>query len=134
MIIGLPGLEIHSKILEDCLNKNYSSIYKGLMKKGVEIHIIIVEWVFSLFSSVIPIELQMEFYFGFFAEGWNFFYKMCIAVIMTLDIGKKENIDADDIYLTLKFGKYEENYEKNKHKIWKSIINNAFQLNCKICV
>jgi len=87
-----------------------------------------VEWVFSLFSSVIPIELQMQFYFGFFAEGWSFFYKMCISVILTLDIENKEEIEAEEIYLVLKFGKHEDNYEKNRYYIWKNIIEKAFEI------
>jgi hypothetical protein len=95
--------------------------------KEVEIEIIIVEWVFSLFSSVIPIELQMQFYFGFFAEGWIFFYKMCICVILTLEIEKNEDLEADEIYLILKFGKHENNYEKNRYNIWKNVIEKAFQ-------
>ena len=119
---------MHSKILEKIVQKKYNTLYKCLIQKGVEIEIIIVEWVFSLFSSVIPIELQMQFYFGFFAEGWSFFYKMCISVILTLDIEKNEEIEADEIYLIFKFGKNEEKYEKNRYIIWKNVIDKAFQL------
>lgn len=121
-------MNTHAKILEKIIQKKFDSLYKCLIKKGVEIDIIIVEWVFSLFSSVIPIELQMQFYFGFFAEGWSFFYKMCICVILTLDIEKNEEIEADEIYLVLKFGKHENNYEKNRYTIWKNVIEKAFQI------
>lgn len=125
-------MNIHAQNLGIIIDKNYNNLYKALIQKGVEIEIIIVEWVFSLFSSVIPINLQIQFYFGFFAEGWNFFYKMCISVILTLEIENNDEIEADEIYLILKFGKHEENYEKNKYKIWKKIIDKAFLIdfNC----
>jgi len=114
--------------LEKIILNKFNTLYKFLIRKGVEIEIIIVEWVFSLFSSVIPIELQMQFYFGFFAEGWNFFYKMCISVILNLDIEKNDEIEAEDIYLVLKFKKHEHNYEKNRYIIWKNVIERAFQI------
>ncbi len=118
--------------MEKIIENKYENLHNFLMKKEVEIEIIIVEWVFSLFSSVIPIELQMQFYFGFFADGWNFFYKMCISVIWTLDIEKNEDIEADEIYLILKFGKHEDNYEKYRYNIWKNVIDKAFQIDCDI--
>ena len=104
------------------MEKECNQVYNHLISKDIEIHIIIVEWVFSLFSSVIPIELQIEFYFGFFADGWEFFYKMCIAIILTIDFEKNEYIEVDEIYLLLKFGKHDDQYEKNTLKFWKNII------------
>ena len=106
-------------------------MYNDLITRNVEIHIIIVEWVFSLFSSVIPIEIQIEFYFGFFADGWEFFYKMCIAIIMTIDFEKNEDIEVDEIYLRLKLGKHDDFYEKNSFKFWQDIIKKAYMIQLK---
>ena len=116
----------HATSLSNIMIKSHPGIYDSLISKGVEIDIVIVEWVFSLFSSVIPIEVQIRFYFGFFAEGWNFFYKMCISVILTLEKDINEGIEADEIYLRLKFGKHEDNYENNSKRMWNSIIDNSF--------
>lgn len=73
----------------------------------------------------------MEFYFGFFADGWDFFYKMCIAIIQSIDFEKNEDIEVDEIYLTLKFGKHDDYYEKNTSKFWRDIIDKAFAIQFK---
>lgn len=95
---------------------------------NVEVEIFIIEWVFSLFSSVIPLEVQIHFYEGFFVEGWKFFYKMCISIILRLNLEKQRYIDAEEIYIALKLGKYEEVNSKDVIKLWKQVINNAFKL------
>ena len=85
------------------------------------------EWVFSLFSSIIPLELQYNFYFGFFAEGWKFFYKMCISVILlTLSNQGKFN-DPEDIYIALKLGKHSDNKSIYLKK-WVEIIEKAYEI------
>ena len=80
-----PGLKLHVKRVEIILQKEYENIWKTFTKYGVKVEIFMVEWVFSLFSSLIPLELQMEFYKGFFSQGWIFFYKMCISSILNLE-------------------------------------------------
>ncbi len=101
-------------------------LYEKLKYLDVEYHIIITEWVLSLFSSIIPIDLQIEFYLGFFADGWNFFYKMCIAIISTIEFDKYVNIKIEDIYLSLKFGiMYEKNIKKDI-EYWRKLIKKAY--------
>ena len=88
--------------------------------------IFLVEWLFSLFSSLIPLELQMDFYKGFFSQGWLFFYKMCISYILNL---KGKFYEADEIYIGLKNGKNEENIkEEDIYNSWKKIIQKAYSL------
>ena len=110
------------------MKKEFFNLYKKLKILNVEFNIIITEWVLSLFSSVIPIDLQIEFYFGFFAEGWNFFYKMCIAIISTIEFEKNENIQIEEIYLSMKFGIMYEIKEKKDNDFWKKLIKNAYKL------
>lgn len=94
---------------------------------NVNLEICMVEWVFSLFSSLIPIDIQYNFYYGFFAEGWDFFYKMCISVILaTLKYENKFN-DPEDIYIALKLGKHSDNPSQYT-KIWKEVIESAYRL------
>ena len=91
--------------------------------------IFMVEWLFSLFSSLIPLELQIEFYKGFFSNGWIFFYKMAISAILNLKGGFNE---ADEIYIALKYGKNVDNLKGEDIKIiWKSIIQKAYSLEIK---
>ena len=88
-----------------------------------------VEWLFSLFSSLIPLELQIDFYKGFFSKGWIFFYKMAISAILNL---KGRFNEADEIYIALKCGKNEDNVKDEEIKnTWKKIIQKAYSLEIK---
>ena len=85
-----------------------------------------VNWLLSLFSSLIPLELQMDFYKGFFSQGWLFFYKMCISSIINL---KGDFYEVDEVYIALK---NDEN--KNEDEIinaWKNIIQMAYNIKIK---
>ena len=124
-----PGLKLHVKRVEIILQKEYVDIWKIFVKFGVKVEIFMVEWVFSLFSSLIPLDLQMDFYKGFFSQGWIFFYKMCISSILNLNGGYFE---VDEIYMALKCGKNNEKMkEEDIKENWKKIIQNAYSLKIK---
>ena len=126
---NFPGFNLHVKRIEIILQKEYENIWKTFTKFGVKVEIFMVEWVFSLFSSLIPLELQMEFYKGFFSQGWIFFYKMCISSILNLD-GKY--FEVDEIYMALKCGKNDDKInDKKVWENWKNIIQNAYNLKIK---
>lgn len=57
--IDLPGLDKHATIIKNLIEINLPSIHSKFVKHNVEIKIFISEWVFSLFSSVIPLPLQV---------------------------------------------------------------------------
>lgn len=127
---GFPGLKLHVKTIETILQKYYTHIWNDFNKIGVKVEIFMVEWLFSMFSSLIPLDIQIEFYKGFFSEGWVFFYKMCISAIL----GVKGNFwDADEIYIALKCGKNDENVKEDEIKEkWKKIITNAYTMKLDI--
>ena len=126
---NFPGLKLHVKRIELILQKEYENIWNTFIKYGVKVEIFMVEWVFSLFSSLIPLELQMDFYKGFFSEGWIFFYKMCISSILNLN---GAYFEVDEIYMALKCGKNDEKKkEKEIWENWKKIIQNAYNLKIK---
>ena len=126
---NFPGLKLHVKRIEAILQNEYPFYWKNFEKIGVKVEIFLVEWLFSLFSSLIPLELQMDFYKGFFSEGWIFFYKMCISAILNL---KGKFSEADEIYIGLKIGKNEENIKEEDIKnTWKKIIQKAFTIKIK---
>jgi len=97
-------------------------------KINVNIELCIVEWVFSLFSSLIPLDIQINFYEGFFSQGWNFFYKMCISVVLSIDITNSKYRDPEDVYIALKIGKEYETEKRQLCKKWNGIIKNAFEI------
>ena len=124
-----PGLKLHVKRVEIILQKEYEDIWKKFNKLGVKVEIFMVEWVISLFSSLIPLDLQMEFYKGFFSQGWIFFYKMCLSSILSLN-GKFSEVD--EIYMALKCGKNDDKIKENDVRdYWKKNIQNAYNLKFK---
>lgn len=126
---NFPGLKVHIKRVEEILKNEYESIYDCFQKIGVKLDIFMIEWLFSLFSSLIPLELQMDFYKGFFSEGWIFFYKMCISAILNI---KGKFSEEDEIYLALKNGKNGEDKKEDViKKKWKNIIQKAYGLEIK---
>ncbi len=126
---NFPGLNLHIKNVEEILKNEYNTYWEHFEEVGVKANIFMVEWIFSLFSSLIPLELQIDFYKGFFSQGWLFFYKMCISMILNL---KGNNLDADEIYIGLKNGKYDDNIKEEDIKnSWKKIIQKAYNIEIK---
>ncbi len=126
---GLPGLSEHSAILTKIMKSKYKEEYNVLERANVTLEICMVEWVFSLFSSLIPIETQILFYEGFFVEGWNFFYKVCISIFQWIDLEHLKYNDPEDIYIALKLGKHNEGERRANIKKWTDIINKAYSIN-----
>ena len=123
---NFPGLKLHVKRVEKILQNEYPSYWEIFEKLGVKIEIIMINWLFSLFSSLIPLELQMDFYKGFFTQGWIFFYKMCISSIINL---KGNFYEVDEIYIALK--NEENKKEEDNINEWKNIIKMAYNIEIK---
>jgi len=124
-----PGLKLHVKRVETILQKEYPNNWNVFQKIGVKVEIFMVEWLFSLFSSLIPLDLQIDFYKGFFSHGWIFFYKMCISTILNLE---GQFSEADEIYIGLKCGKNSDNLKEEEiSNKWKKIIQKAYTLEIK---
>ena len=124
-----PGLKLHVKRVELILKNEYPFNWEMFQKIGVKVEIFMVEWLFSLFSSLIPLDLQIDFYKGFFSHGWIFFYKMCISTILNL---KGHFSEADEIYIGLKCGKNSDNLKEEEIKNkWKKIIQKAYTIEIK---
>ena len=123
---NFPGLKLHVHRVESILENEYPDYWQKFKQIGVKVEIFMVEWLFSLFSSLIPLDLQIDFYKGFFSKGWIFFYKMAISAILNLN-GKFS--EADEIYIGLKCGKNEDNVKEEDIKMtWKKIIQKAYNL------
>lgn len=119
----------HSQNLKTILVKNYYDLLELLNSLETNIDVIIVEWIFSLFSSVIPMDAQLYFYEGFFIEGWKYFYKVCVTLLLRLDFTKEKYLDSSDIYIALKFGKHDKQRGKDEVAFWKQVCNEAYEVN-----
>ena len=126
-----PGLKKHVEKVKSIL-KNYSpKLYEELNQAGVTYEIFMIEWLYSLFSSIIPLDLQMGFYKGFYCEGWKFFYKMCISIITS---AKGTFKGPEEIYIAFKFGSLDDKItDEFTNEYWKKIINNAYNINIDDC-
>ena len=124
---NFPGLKIHVDKVKSILQKYNPKLYDELAQAGVTYEIFMIEWLYSLFSSIIPLELQMGFYKGFYCEGWKFFYKMCISIITS---AKGTFKGPEEIYIAFKFGTLDDKItDEFTNEYWKKIINNAYNIN-----
>jgi hypothetical protein len=105
------------------INNEIVEVSKILKIYNVEINFIIVEWVFSLFCSIIPLEVQIEFIINFFETGWKYFYKVCFCLIKSKNFSSVT--DADDVYMLLRLTKSNENNSKEMKEYWYDILYNA---------
>ena len=126
------GLKFHVSKVQSILNKYSPKLYEALTNCGVNFEIFMIEWLYSLFSSIIPLELLMNFYKGFFCEGWKFFYKMCISIITNA----KGNFNGpEEVYIVFKFGTLDDKVtDEFTNQYWKTIIHNAYFINIDDCM
>lgn len=124
-------LKNHSHVVQNLLIKLLPELNSTFQKFHVNIEITMVEWLYSLFSSLIPLDLQMDFYLGFFSQSWNFFYKMCISIFKNIST-KGPIYDAEDIYIALKFGKNVDTPIEEQNAYWKKIISLAYTIDIDI--
>ena len=119
---------MHSKNFIKILQQFYKQEYEILLELNVNVEICMVEWVFSLFSSLIPLETQLLFYEGFFAEGWIFFYKVCCSIFESIDMQNNYFNDAEDVYIALKVGKHADIERSELIRKWREILMKAYTL------
>lgn len=70
----LPGLYKHSQVVERLLSIHLPKIHLHFQKNNIKAEMYASEWIFGLFSSVIPLEEMGYFYNRFFCSEWIFFY------------------------------------------------------------
>jgi hypothetical protein len=49
---------------------------------GVDLNIVLLPWVLSLLTCMVPLEQLHLVYDGFIKERWNFLYKACLAIFI----------------------------------------------------
>ena len=63
----VPGLYKHSQVIERLISIHLPDIYDHFWQNNIKAEMYASEWIFGLFSSVIPIDQMGEFYTHFFA-------------------------------------------------------------------
>jgi len=74
----LPGLYKHSQIIDRLISIHMPELYEHFYVNNIRAELFCSEWIFGLFSSVIPLENMTEFYSAFFQNGWVFFYQLVL--------------------------------------------------------
>lgn len=48
----------------------------------VDLNVVCLPWVLSLLTCLVPLEHLHLIYTGFIQEGWSFFYRVCLGIII----------------------------------------------------
>ena len=60
------------------------------------------DWLFALFSNIIPVEAYHLFLDNFYQQGWTFFYKFSLSFLKCLKDQILEAQDLSDILTIVK--------------------------------
>lgn len=103
---SLPGLFKHSQILELLIQQHIPRLQKHFVDHNIKVELFASEWIFGLFSSVIPVDHMGLFFDEFFKSKWVFFYQL---VLQLLHHHKQEIINEEDFYCIIHQIKYQYN-------------------------
>ena len=79
---GFAGLYNHFDMINQELKLFDSKMHEFLESKGVEIQMIALEPIMSLFFNLIPLELTDKHLNAFFEHGWPYLYKLFLQFLM----------------------------------------------------
>ena len=84
---NMPGLILHVRVLEQLIQMKLAKLNHHLITGlGLVTHqIYLHDWIICLYTSIMPIDLSMQFLTGFFERGWLFFYQVALAILMSLE-------------------------------------------------
>ena len=71
------------------------------------------DWIFALFSNVIPTAKMDKFFDGFFKNGWIFFYKFTMTLLRILSPKILAADDLSDILDIIKLPMDRKNFNKD---------------------
>ena len=72
------------------------------------------DWIFALFSNVIPTSKMDKFFDGFFKTGWIFFYKFTMTLLRILSTKILLSDDLSDILDIIKLPMDRKNFQKDQ--------------------
>ena len=81
---GLPGLYKHIAIMEYLMERHLPTLYQHFQELSVQVEMYASNWIFSLYSNVMPTAQMNEFFNNFYAHGWAFFYRFTLTLLRIL--------------------------------------------------
>eukprot|EP00347_Sterkiella_histriomuscorum_P021980 403332100 len=112
---NLPGLYKHCYVLDKMIETHIKDLHTHFDLYSIEVQMYASDWIFCLFSNIIPLPLMADFYDEFFLHGWPYFYKFCLSM---LDVFKDKLLKEDEfsgILSHIKFKTPEKNLTHNTY-------------------
>ena len=91
---GLPGLYKHIAIMEYLMERFLPTLYQHFQELSVQVEMYASNWIFSLYSNVIPTNQMYEFFENFYSHGWAFFYRFTLTLLRIL---QPQGLQLDDL-------------------------------------
>jgi hypothetical protein len=108
---SLPGLYKHSQVLQLLQMEHLGSIYRHFCTHHIQVEMYASDWIFALFSNIIPLSEYQHFLDCFFQGGWSFFYKFSLSFLHSLQEPILETDDISEILSVIKL----KNLKRNQH-------------------
>ncbi|OMJ91243.1 hypothetical protein SteCoe_6219 [Stentor coeruleus] len=81
---GFPGLKKHAHVVDFLINSHIPRLYTHFLNLSVSVELFATDWFLTLFSKNVPIQLSGYVLKHFFRQGWVFFYKLCLEILIRL--------------------------------------------------
>jgi hypothetical protein len=99
---GLPGLSKHTQIIELLTFERLPKLHLTFAQHRVQPDMYLTEWVISLFGSLLTVHDMGYLLDQFFAQGWLFFYKLVLLILLKLQPKLLASEEFVDILKSLK--------------------------------
>ena len=97
-----PGMFKHCQLLQLLEMEHLPDLFQYLSVKEISIELYASDWLFALFSNIIPLTQYHRFLDGFFLHGWSFFYKFALTFLGCLKDDLLSASDPSDILFIVK--------------------------------
>lgn len=74
--------------------EHLGSVFRHFSAHNILVEMYASDWIFALFSNIIPITEYQFFLDNFFKSGWSFFYKFSLSFLRSL---QEDILEAEDI-------------------------------------
>lgn len=90
----LPGLYRHCRIIELLTSETAPELWLHLKERRIAVELYVTDWCMTLFCNLLPLSVLHRFFNGFFEQGWIFFYKVVMFIMIK---NKSKILNATDI-------------------------------------
>ena len=107
---NLPGLYKHCFVLDTMIKQHLPELFTHFQTHNILVEMYASDWIFCLFSNIVPLNLTSDFYDCFFLQGWSYFYKFSLSM---LGVFKDKLLEEDEfagILSHIKFKTPEKNH------------------------